>query len=209
MVRMKNYKNWLWFLLFGSLWGLSEVIVGEGLWAKSLPYTSVLLSAWALLMLAMGRGIVNVPGSSTAIGAFAALFKLVNAAPFFCHLLGIFALGIAFDVAATLLMKKTRKFSFRSLLTGVISVYGGYALFALLITYIIRYDVWTQGGLPKVLNHIFVSGSYAALTGLVAVPLGFWVGINGEVFAERRPRWAYAGAIVALVVIWALGRIVG
>jgi hypothetical protein len=209
MERMKNYKNWLWFLLFGSLWGLSEVIVGEALWAKSLPYASVLLSAWALLMLAMGRGIVNVPGSSTTIGAFAALFKLVNAAPFFCHLLGIFALGLVFDIASSLLMKRARKFSFRSLLTGILSAYGGYALFALLITYVIRYDVWTRGGLPKVLHHIFISGSYAALTGLVAVPLGFWVGINGGVFAERRPRWAYTGALVALAIIWTLGRIVG
>lgn len=26
---MRKPKNWLWFLLFGSLWGINEVVTGE------------------------------------------------------------------------------------------------------------------------------------------------------------------------------------
>lgn len=51
-------------------------------------------------------------------------------------------LGIAFDLAATLLMKEKHRGFFRSSLTGVISAYSGHALFALIITYIIRFEYW-------------------------------------------------------------------
>lgn len=95
---MRNIRSWVWLFLFGSLWGICEVLAGEGLLGKEVPYASVWLSAWAFLVLAVARGVVNKLGSSTAVGAIAAIFKLVNAAPFFCHLLGIFMLGLAFDV---------------------------------------------------------------------------------------------------------------
>lgn len=206
---MTNFKNWLWLLLFGSLWGIGEVIAGGVLFRETVPYASVWLTAWALFVLAAGRGVLNKPGSSTVIGAFATVFKLVNTAPFFCHLLGIFLLGLAFDIASTLLMKRERKISYRSSLSGVMSAYGGYALFALVITYIVRYEYWTVGGLAKVLHHIFVSGSFAALMAIIVVPLGYWIGINGGTVAERRPRWTYAGTLVALVVLWTLGRVAG
>jgi hypothetical protein len=205
---MRNPKNWVWILLFGSLWGISEVIGGEAFYRNNVPHASVWLSAWAFFVLAMGRGLVNKPGSSTAIGGIAALYKLINAAPFFCHLLGIFFLGLTFDVFASVLIKKERKKSFWCALSGAISAYSGYALFALVITYIVRYDPWVTGGWPKVSHHIFVGGSYAALTALFAVPLGYWLGVNGWILAGRRSRWAYAGALVALAALWTLGRFI-
>ena len=206
---MKDYKNWVWILLFGSLWGISEVLGGEAFYRNNVPHASVWLSAWAFFVLALGRGLVNKPGSSTVIGGVAALYKLINAAPYFCHLLGIFFLGLAFDVFASVLIKKEHKRSFWPALSGAISAYGGYALFALVITHIVRYDPWVAGGWPKVSHHIFVGGSYAALTALLAVPLGYWLGVNGWILAGRRPRWAYASALVALVVLWTLGGFIG
>jgi len=206
---MGNKKNWLWFLLFGSIWGMSEVFAGGILYASDIPHSSIFLTAWALFILAAARGIVNKPGSSAAIGSIATLFKLVNASPFICHLLGIFALGVAFDVAASLLMKKERRSVLWKSLTGVVSAYGGYALFALVITYIVRYDMWIQGGWPKVANHIFVSGSIAALAGAVLVPLGYLVGLNSGILVERHSRYAYAASMAGVVVLWVLGRFVG
>ena len=206
---MTNFKNWLWLLLFGSLWGIGEVIAGGVLYRDTVPYASVWLTAWALFVLAVGRGVLNKPGSSTVIGAVAVIFKLVNTGPFFCHLLGIFILGLAFDIVSTLLMKNERKISYRSSFSGAVSAYGGYALFALVVTYIVRYEYWTVEGLAKVLHHIFVSGSFAALMAIIVVPLGYWIGINGGTIAERRPRWTYAGTLVALVVLWTLGRVAG
>jgi len=206
---MGNKKNWIWILLFGSIWGMSEVFAGGILYASDVPRSSIFLTVWALFILAMARGIVNKAGSSTAIGVIATLFKLVNASPFICHLLGIFALGVAFDAAASLLLKKERRSIFWKTLTGVVSAYGGYALFALVITYVIRYDFWAAAGWPKVANHIFVSGSMTALGGALFVPLGYLVGVNSGLLAERQSRFAYTASIAGVVVLWVLGRFVG
>jgi len=202
---MNNYKNLLWLLLFGSLWGMSELVGGGILYNSEAAYASVGLAAFALFILAIARAIWNKPGTSTAIGAIAAVFKLVHTQPYICHLLGIVILGIAFDIAATLLMKHEKRISYRSVLAGIVSSYGGYALFALIITYIIRYEFWAAEGLPKVLNHIFVSGSFAALASLVVVPLGYWIGLNARTLVQQSPRWVFRGSVLVAIVLWALG----
>ena len=206
---MKDIKNWAWLLFFGSLWGMSEVAAGGVLYKNDIPHSSIILTAWALLMLAFARGIINKPGTSTVIGAMATLFKLANASPFICHLAGIFALGVAFDVFFRLIQKKEEKISWKTSLTGLTSAYGGYALFALVITYVIRYSFWVDGGFPKVINHIFVGGSIAALLAAVIVPIGFKLGTGSEAAVVKRPRWHWAGALAGVVLLWVLGRFVG
>ncbi len=206
---MKNKKNWTWLLLFGSLWGISEVVGGGLLYASDVPFSSIFLAAWAFFILAVARGVVNAPGTSTVIGIVATLFKLVNASPFICHLLGIFMLGVAFDIAASLLGRKTNRFAPANMLTGMVSAYGGYALFALVITYVIRYDTWVAGGLNKVIQHIFVKGSMAAALAAVLVPVGYLLGAGSESRQEHRSGWIYAGTLAGTVLLWILGRIAG
>jgi hypothetical protein len=205
---MKNMKNWAWILFFGSLWGLSEVLGGGALYAMDVPHSSIFLSAWALFLLAMARGLVNKPGSSAAIGGIATLFKLINAAPFICHLLGIFALGVAFDIFASLILKKKTDRLVPAALTGAAGAYGGYSLFAVLITYVIRYEFWVEGGINKVLNHIFFSGSIVALISLFLVPLGFKLGMASEDVTSKKPTWVYAGTAAAVLFIWIIVRII-
>ncbi len=206
---MKGTKGWMWVLFFGSLWGISEVAGGGILYGNNISHSSIILAVFAFFILAVARGIINKPGSSVMIGTIAMLFKLINAGPFICHLLGIFMLGAAFDIFASFLMKKERKISWRSILTGSISAYSGYALFALTITYIVQYKYWIAVGLPKVLNHIFVSGSIAALFAAVVVPLGFMVGLKSESLSSRNPRWLYAGTLASIVIFWIVGQFTG
>jgi hypothetical protein len=206
---MTDTKNWAWLLLFGSLWGISEVAAGGILYASDIPYSSVFLAGWAFFILAVARGVVNKPGSSSLIGAIATLFKLINVAPFICHLLGIFMLGVTFDMMASLLLKKERKISWRSPSTGILASYSGYALFAFVITYIVRYEIWVAGGLSKVMHHIFVNGSVAAAVAAVVVPLGYLVGVSSNELTERRPRMVYAGTIAGVIFLWILGRFIG
>ena len=206
---MKGTKGWMWVLFFGSLWGISEVAGGGILYGNNISHSSIILAVFAFFILAVARGIINKPGSSVMIGTIAMLFKLINAGPFICHLLGIFMLGAAFDIFASFLLKKERKISWRSILTGSVSAYSGYALFALTITYIVQYKYWIAGGLPKVLNHIFVSGSIAALFAAVVVPLGFMVGLKSESLSSRNPRWLYAGTLASIVIFWIVGQFTG
>lgn len=202
---MKRAYYFVWPLLFGSLWGLSEVTAGEALYNLDVFRASVWLSVWAFFLLATARGLTNTPGTSTAIGGIAALFRLANTSPYFCHLLGIFLLGVAFDVAATIFLRKERPFSLQNSLAGVTGAFAGHALFALTVTYIIRYEFWASAGLPKVLDHIFINGSLVALASLILVPLGYWIGRSGEVIFRRSPRWALTGALLTTIAIWILG----
>lgn len=202
---MKKTSNWLWPLALGSLWGLAELIGGGTFYQNNVPLASVWLSALALFLLAVARGVVSEPGSSTLAGSVAALFKLAYAAPFYCHLLGIFFLGLAFDIAATAFLKKEGFKPARAMLTGAVSAYGGYALFAVVITYVVRYSYWTAVGLPKVLNHIFVGGSLAAVASLALVPLGFRAGARSESALSLRPRQAVAAALAVTAVLWTAG----
>lgn len=192
----------MWLFLFGSIWGINEVFLGEILYRNDIQNSSVILTVMALFLLAISRGMINKPGSSALIGAFAVLFRLANTAPSYCHLLGIFLLGATFDVFASLLMKSEEKMPLKWGLAGVLSAFGNNVLFALSITYLFRYEYWVSGGFPKIANHIFVNGSITALLAAFLVSLGFLAGINGGLFADRRPLWSYASTIVGSIALW-------
>ena len=59
------------------------------------------------------------------------------------------------------------------------------------------------------LNHIFVSGSLAAMAAYAAVAIGSWIGIRGENFYKRHPSLAFNSALTASLVIWLMVRIAG
>jgi len=205
---MKQLGKWAWPVVFGSLWGFLEVIGGEAFFKRSIPLPSAWLTAWGLLMLATSRGIIPKAGSSTLAGATAALFKLVNAPPFYCHLLAIVCVGLLFDAAASLIAadKLDRR---RGAVIGMVGAYGGHIAFAVLITYVFRYEFWVAEGLPRILRYVVLNGSLAAVLAAVLVPLGFRLGQKAEPAMKRKPRWATAGALAAVAVSWMLGRFVG
>ncbi len=205
---MKRPWQLVWLLFFASLWGLSEVLAGEGFYALNVPYASVFLTVWALFILSLGRGFLNKPGSSTLIGCVAALYRMVNAAPFFCHIWGIVFISMAFDLASSLLMKEGRRFFLRSSLAGVTSAYLGNALFALVMTWILRNEYWTATGLSKVLGHVFISGSLVAAAASGVVPLGYWLGRKVDGLRSLRARWVYSTLTLLVLGLWTIVRIV-
>jgi len=197
-------------LFFGSLWGINELASGEILFRNDMLFASVWLAAWGFFILAAARSVIHKPGTSTLIAGVAAIFRLVNAPPFFCHLLAIFLLGVGFDMAASWIMKKEKKNStLRQTAAGFLGAYAGYALFALIITYIVRYQFWTEGGTRKVLHHIFVDGSLAAAASAVLVPLGFRLGSLFRPILSTASLWSPFGASAGVVVLWTLGRLIG
>lgn len=205
---MKKPGQVVWLLFFGSLWGLSEVVVGEALYSANAPYASVFLTVWALVILSLGRGFLNKAGSSTLMGCVAALYRMVNAAPFFCHIWGIVFIGMAFDLASSLLMKEGRKFFLRSSLAGIASAYSGNALFALSMTWVFSNEYWFASGLSKVLDHVFINGSLVAVAASGVVPLGYWLGRKVDELSSLRKRWTYSTLTILVLGLWTLVRIV-
>ena len=209
MLVMHKLKSMLWLALCGSIWGIIELIGGDFLYHAEIPLSSVWLAVWAFFILSLARGINDRWGSSTFVAIVAGLFRSINASPFFCHMLGILFLGLAFDLTASLFSSKKWRTNLQKSLVGVLSAYGGYALFAFVITYIIQYEYWIGEGLSKVVNHIFVGGSLAALFASVVVPIGYNVGKRGEVFLATRPQWSHSLGVFLLFLIWSLKILVG
>ena len=119
------------------------------------------------IVLTFARVFFKQKGTATFIAALAMLYKFLNGPFFICHLLGILIMGVCYDLFFS--VSKIKNHS----LSSAAAVYLNYALFALMITYIFQYEFWVQGGLTKVLSHIGISGSLAALGCAFLVPVTF------------------------------------
>jgi len=157
----------LGILFFSGLWGISEAVLGGALYGSGVRFASVFLTVIAFSILAFAKVCLPRKGTATLIAALAMLYKFLNAPFFACHLLGIVLIGLSFDLFFSLFKLKSRAFS------AAAAVYLSYILFALMITYIFRYDYWAQGGFSKLLSHIGIGGSVAALCCAVFVPVCF------------------------------------
>ncbi|MFC1666517.1 hypothetical protein ACFL0P_01405 [Candidatus Omnitrophota bacterium] len=160
----------LGILFFGSLWGACEASLGGFLYSVPTHSASVPLTLIAFMILTIARIYLPYRWSATFIGSIAMLYKFLNTPFFACHLLGIFLLGLSYDLVLNFSKIKNRA------IIGLIATYLGYMLFALTITYLFRYHYWIQEGLPKVVRYVGISGSLAALGNFVVVPLAFYFG---------------------------------
>lgn len=198
----------LGILFFGSLWGVSEVFLGEWLYASGFRHPSVPLNVLGLGILAAARACLPRKGTSLAIGCCAALYKLtamslgVAGTPFFlCHLLGIASLGAAYDAVASALPQRwTAGGHPRRAVGALVAAYMGYALFAFSITYVFRYGPWVAGGLGKVVRYIGVGGTLAAAGGAILAPLTYWLAelVMRKAAASSRLRPELAAGCVSL-----------
>jgi hypothetical protein len=157
----------LGILFFSGLWGISEAVLGDALYRADVPFASVSLTVIGFVILTFACVYFPQKGTAMLIAGFAMLYKFLNEPFFACHLLGIFLMGVCYDLLFNVL--KFRKSFFSSALVAYLS----YASFAVLVTYIFRYSPWVQGGFMKVLRHVGISGSMAALGCAVLLPLSF------------------------------------
>lgn len=157
-------------LFLGGLWGICEAVPGNALYSAKIPYASVPLTIIGFAVMTIGRVYFPQKGTATLIAVCAMLFKFLNVPFFVCHLLGILLMGLCYDLFFSVFKIKSRS------LSAVAAVYLNYALFALMITYVFRYDHWVQAGFAEVLRHVGISGSMAALGCAILVPASLRLG---------------------------------
>lgn len=196
-------------LFFGGVWGIAEAVLGNALYAGGVPHASVPLTVVALAVLTLARSYFPQRGTGTLIAACAMLYKFLNSPFFGCHLLGILLTGACYDLVFDVLKIRAKW------LGAAAATYLNYAAFAVMITYLFRYSHWVQGGLVKVLQHVFLGGSMAALACAFVVPLVAAAGerlksYSAMPFGVLRHRislgasaltlglWAFAAAMCAL-----------
>ena len=194
-------KILLTILVFGSLWGCIEILSSVYL---NIPHSSVIPTILGLAVLAAARFLVKTPGSSTAIGTVALLFRLVTAGHYYCHLWAVLLVAVSFDIVVSLLGARWGKTKWQCL-SGISSAYLATALFSLTITYIIQYEYWVSAGLPKVLDYIGINGSLIAAGALLFVPLGYKLGKPLMTLSKARPTPVLIGSVLLTLILWGIG----
>jgi hypothetical protein len=154
-------KNYLWIILFGTLIGLNEALIGS----MNLPYRSVVLSTITIVLLALARSRYPQRGTSLIIIAIAFLFKINNmgiqdctAPALLCGPTALLLLGIGFEIFASLMISPKRPGFVHYVLTCAYTSVVVFGIFALLQTYILK--SWDSS---RLLTYTFVRGSQTAL----------------------------------------------
>jgi hypothetical protein len=180
-------KNILWALVLGSVWGVAELFGKDLLTDFGIGGASIWLAAWAIFLLSVGRGIWNKIGSSTIIGLIAAAFKFAGPSTNYCHLLGIAALGVFFDVFASSLLARGGSQWWRHALVGLITAYGARAFFVWYSVSVAQSDRWIEGGTQMAFDHIVRGGSVVAFAALLLAPMGFRIGTKAAEVRSGSP----------------------
>ena len=193
----------LGILFFSGLWGISEAVLGDALYSANVPYASVPLTIIGFVLMAIAQVYFPQIGTATLIAGFAMIYKFLNVPFFACHLLGILLMGVCYDLFFSALKIKNRS------LSAIAAVYLNYVLFALLITYVFRYEHWVQGGFLKILRHVGISGSMVALTCAILIPASLHFGqkfkANFGRFFSMKLQFVPGSALVITIGLWVFG----
>jgi len=158
MVVSKN-REWIKLLFYGSLWGITEVLIENFIVPVCPVPRSIILTTVAMGILTIAQIDLKQSGCILVIGVIAALYKFLNIRFFGCQILALLLLTGSFEIINTWL--KDRKLSRGA--TAAIVVFIFNTVFAVIATYVLRNFWWVAGGAPKILNFIFIESSITAV----------------------------------------------
>ncbi len=167
-------------IVFGSLWGFAECIIGSLLRDVNLPAGAIMTGVFAIGLMTLSRTTFRQPGMQTGIGLVAGGLRLFNpfGGCFICSAIAIMAEGLLFDLIWTgfsLDQKKTQTLTIQASL-GITSAYlvyvGGYIVTQILTPVFSSAGFYIEN-LIVFIPQILASGLLAALLGIVTVPVVF------------------------------------
>jgi hypothetical protein len=164
-------------VLFGSLWGLAELGLGELAWANNIPRAAI-LTAVGVAFLVLGRRVLAAPGSSLGLAAVASAFKFLQHPVWGCKIAAVLMVGAIFDIGFSLYEARQRRRSpdfaradTRSVLVlSPILTFVAFIAFAYFARDMLHNLYWTMPG--KMLDYVFVQGPIAAVLSLPAALAG-------------------------------------
>lgn len=205
----------LGILVFGSLWGLSEVALGGGLRAANFPYRAGLLTGVGMAIMAMALAIYGRPLMLIGIGLVAVATKLL-AVPILhisvmCKVnscIAVFIEALALSLVAYVLLTAMEKSSHARMgagaLAGIIASVGFYFIGIQVAPceYLLSF---TPAGF------IVTEGLIWAAFSASLLPLGYLAGLKVKVktsqwVTERRPLY-YATSLATIVFCWGISAI--
>jgi len=178
---MVRWKLLAGILVFGSLWGFSECIIGSYLSEIGLPSGIIMTSVFALSLLLLSRLMYRQPGMQIGMGLTAGVLRLFN--PFTgCHLCSAIAImteGLLFELLwDTLVSEDIYRYKLFSRVSfGILSAYLLYTtgyLVTQVLTPVLSSSFYIMN-LLAILPRVFSQGLVAALIGGVITPILLWV----------------------------------
>ena len=164
-------------ILFGSLWGLAELGLGELTWANDIPRAAV-LTAIGVIFLVLGRRVWGAPGSSLALAAVASAFKFLQHPVWGCKIAAVLMVGAIFDIGFSFYEARQRRQSpdfaradTRSILVlSPVLTFIAFIAFAYFARDVLHNPYWASP--PKMVDYMFVQGPVAAVLALPAALAG-------------------------------------
>jgi hypothetical protein len=162
----KRIEFFLLLLILGSIWGFFEM----------LAFPVFLLCAIGVLILALGRRIIDIPGTSILIGLIVCAYKTYSANFFICQWAGVMALAGSFDFFTSIVFKENWFKKFNPSVVGVVTNLTAAILFLIIVNYIFIEPYWPEGGIQRALDYFLTRGlPAAALSGLISAPFGVFL----------------------------------
>lgn len=177
---MVNRKFIVGIIVFGSIWGFAECIIGSLLRDVNLPAGAIMTGVFAIGLMTLSRTTFQQPGMQTGIGLVAGVLRFFNpfGGCFICSAIAIMAEGLLFDLiwtAFSLDQKKTQTLTTQVSLgiTAAYLVYVGGYIVTQILTPVFSSAGFYLENLIVFIPQILASGLLAALLGVATVPAVF------------------------------------
>jgi len=203
---MDKMKLFAGVLVFGSIWGFSECIIGSVLRDINLPAGAIMTGLFAIGIMAMSRMLYKQRGMQFGMGIVAGTLRLFN--PFggcyICSAIAIMAEGLLFEIIWHRIsldlheLKPLRMGSSMGILSAYVIYIGGYIVTQVLTPLISSAGFYIEN-LIVFIPQILSSGLLAAIIGGVAVPA---VLILKKLDINIRERLYYPATIGITAVCW-------
>jgi len=165
-------------LVFGSMWGFSEVIIGSQMHDMGLPSGAIMSGFFALTFLVVSRMTFKQPGMQLGMGLVAGGLRMFN--PFMgCHLcsaIAIAAEAMIFEITWYKISSDTDYFKkpYMQASLGVVTAYvifiGGYVITQILTPIAAGANFYAQN-LIVFMPKILASGLLPAIAGGIVLPI--------------------------------------
>jgi hypothetical protein len=165
-------------LVFGSIWGVAECVIGGPLRDINLPAGAILTGIFALTLLSLNRIIFNQPGMQIGMGLVAGTLRLINpiGGCFICSAIAIMAEGIIFEIIWTHFSLDIKKLTPlpMSISVGIITAnllyIGGFIITQILTPFFSTAGFYASN-LITYIPQIFAGGLLASLLGAAILPI--------------------------------------
>ena len=179
---MEKKKLIVGILVFGSLWGFAECVIGPMLRDASLPAGAIMTGVFAFGLMAASRMFFKVRGMALGMGLVAGAMRLFN--PFggcqLCSGIAIMAEGLLFEILWFGVPTALDEFSSltNKISLGIVTSYSIYVLgyvITQVLTPVLSSAGFFIGNLIGIIPQILASGLLAALIGGVMAPVLFFL----------------------------------